>query len=390
MAMSPYLTTPFHDRIAPLCETDSWQRWEGYTTVATVTALDEEYFAIRNAATLFDTSPLRNYRVAGAHAERFVDRLITRDITRCAVVQVYYSGWCDDAGKLIEDGTIMRLGADEFQINAQEANLRWFEDTAYGLDVTIEEITEDVASLALQGPLSMTLLQDLGLAGIDALAPFRIALFELDGARLMVSRTGFTGDLGYELWIAPAHAGMLWDRLMAAGGSRPPIVIGSAALDLARIEAGFIQVNAEFISATRTLRASQTRSPYELGLDWTVNLGKDHFIGKRALVAEKARGGPRRRLVGLDIAGKKPAVESFLYAAKTEVGRTTSAIWSPVLKRNIALASVASAYAAEGIELKADIWHTKELKIERIMAPCRVVSRRFYDAPRRCRYTNDQ
>ena len=217
MAMSPYLTTPFHDRIAPLCETDSRQRWEGYTTVATVTALDEEYFAIRNAATLFDTSPLRNYRVAGAHAERFVDRLITRDITRCAVGQVYYSGWCDDAGKLIEDGTIMRLGADEFQINAQEANLRWFEDTAYGLDVTIEEITEDVASLALQGPLSMTLLRDLGLAGIDALALFRIALFELDGARLMVSRTGFTGDLGYELWIAPAHAGMLWDRLMAAG-----------------------------------------------------------------------------------------------------------------------------------------------------------------------------
>jgi aminomethyltransferase len=171
---------------------------------------------------------------------------------------------------------------------------------------------------------------------------------------------------------------------MAAGGARPPIVIGSAALDLARIEAGFIQVNAEFISATRTLRVSQTRSPYELGLDWTVNLGKDHFVGKRALAAETARGGPRRRLVGLDIAGKKPAVESFLYAGKTEVGRTTSATWSPVLKRNIALASVASAYAADGIELQADIWHNKELKIERIMAPCRVVSRRFYDASRRC------
>ena len=384
MAMTPYLTTPFHDRIAALCETDEWQRWEGYTTVATVTTLDEEYFAIRNAATLFDTSPLRNYRVTGAHAERFVDRLITRDITRCAVDQVYYSGWCDDAGKLIEDGTIMRLGADAFQINAQEANLRWFEDTAYGLDVAITEVTEGIASLALQGPLSLMLLQDLGLAGIDALAPFRIARFDLDGARLMVSRTGFTGDLGYELWIAPSCAGMLWDRLMAAGGPRPPIVIGSAALDLARIEAGFIQVNAEFISATRTLRASQTRSPYELGLDWTVNLGKDHFNGKRALAAEKARGGPRRRLVGLDIAGKKPAVDSFLYAGKTEIGRTTSAIWSPVLKRNIALASVASAYAADGTELRADIWHNKELKIERVMAPCRVVSRRFYDASRRC------
>ncbi len=194
MAMKPYLTTPFHDRIAPLCETDAWQRWEGYTTVDTVTTIDEEYFAIRNTATLFDTSPLRNYRVAGADAERFVDRLITRDITRCAIDQVYYSGWCDDAGKLIEDGTVMRLGASEFQINAQEANLRWFEDTAYGLDVTITEVTEGVASLALQGPLSLMLLQDLGLAGIDALAPFRIARFDLDGARLMVSRTGFTGD----------------------------------------------------------------------------------------------------------------------------------------------------------------------------------------------------
>ena len=384
MAMTPYLTTPFHDRIAPLCETDAWQRWEGYTTVDTVTTIDEEYFAIRNAATLFDTSPLRNYRVAGAGAERFVDRLITRDITRCAIDQVYYSGWCDDAGKLIEDGTVMRLGASEFQINAQEANLRWFEDTAYGLDVTITEVTEGVASLALQGPLSLMLLQDLGLAGIDALAPFRIARFDLDGARLMVSRTGFTGDLGYELWIAPSCAGMLWDRLMAAGGPRPPIVIGSAALDLARIEAGFIQVNTEFISATRTLRASQTRSPYELGLDWAVNLKKDHFIGKRALAAENARGGPRRRLVGLDVAGKKPAVDSFLYAGKKEIGRTTSATWSPVLKRNIALASVDSAYAADGTELQADIWHNKELKIERIMAPCRVVSRRFYDPSRRC------
>ena len=384
MAMSPYLTTPFHDRIAPLCETDDWQRWEGYTTVATVTALDEEYFAIRNAATLFDTSPLRNYRVAGRGAERFVDRLLTRDVTRCAVDQVYYSGWCNDAGKLIEDGTIMRLGVDEFQINAQEANLRWFEDTACGLDVAIHEVTEGVASLALQGPLSLTLLQDLGLTGIDALAPFRIVRFDIDDARLMVSRTGFTGGLGYELWIAPAHAGMLWDRLMAAGGSRPPIVIGSAALDLARIEAGFIQVNAEFISATRTLRASQTRSPYELGLDWTVNLRKGHFIGQSALAAEHARGGPRRRLVGLDIAGKKPAVESFLYAGRKEIGRTTSATWSPVLKRNIALASVDSAYAADDTELQANIWHNKELKIERIMAPCRVVSRRFYDASRRC------
>ena len=378
MAMTPYLTTPFHDRIAPLCETDAWQRWEGYTTVETVTNLDEEYFAIRSTATLFDTSPLRNYRVVGADAERFVDRLITRDITRCAVDQVYYSGWCDDAGKLIEDGTIMRLGVGAFQINAQEGNLRWFEDTAYGLDVTIDEATEDIASLALQGPLSLTLLQDLGLAGIEALAPFRIARFDLDGGQLMVSRTGFTGGLGYELWIAPSHAETLWDRLMAAGGPRPPIVIGAAALDLARIEAGFIQVNSEFISATHTLRPSQTRSPYELGLDWTVNLGKDHFIGKRALAAEKARGGPRRRLVGLDIAGKKPAIESFLYAGKTEVGRTTSAIWSPVLKRNIALASVDSAYAAEGTALRADIWHNKELKIERIMAPGRVVSRRFY------------
>ena len=380
MAMTPYLTTPFHDRIAPLCETDDWQRWEGYTTVATVTTLDEEYFAIRNAATLFDTSPLRNYRVAGRGAERFVDRLLTRDVTRCAVDQVYYSGWCNDAGKLIEDGTIMHLGVDEFQINAQEANLRWFEGTAYGLDVAIHEVTEGVASLALQGPLSLTLLQDLGLTGIDALAPFRIVRFDIDDARLMVSRTGFTGGLGYELWIAPAHAGMLWDRLMAAGGPRPPIVIGSAALDLARIEAGFIQVNAEFISATRTLRASQTRSPYELGLDWTVNLRKGHFIGQSALAAEHARGGPRRRLVGLDIAGKKPAVESFLYAGRKEIGRTTSATWSPVLKRNIALASVANAYAAVGTALQVDIWHNKELKIERIMAPCRVVSRRFYDS----------
>ena len=285
----------------------------------------------------------------------------------------------------------MRLGADEFQINAQEANLRWFEDTAYGLDVTIEEITEDVASLALQGPLSMTLLRDLGLAGIDALAPvpyraLRARRRAADGQphrfhrrpRLRaVDRAGARRHV-----VGPADGG---GRVQAADrhrlrGARSGAHRGWLHPGQCRVHLG---------------DAYTARQPDALALRTWPRLDGQPREGPlhrqaRAPLPRRRRGGPRRRLVGLDIAGKKPAVESFLYAAKTEVGRTTSAIWSPVLKRNIALASVASAYAAEGIELKADIWHTKELKIERIMAPCRVVSRRFYDAPRRCRYTNDQ
>ncbi|MFQ5955725.1 MAG: aminomethyltransferase family protein [Kiloniellales bacterium] len=377
------METPFHARVAPLCLSGKWERWAGYTTVTYFYRVTDEYFAIRNAASLFDMSPMIKYRVTGRDAARFVNRLITREVDACPPGRGLYACWCNDDGKVIEDGTVFRLAEGEFQINTAEHNLCWFEDTALGLDVTIDDISEDLAALALQGPLSRRVLEQLGLAGIDRLPYFGLARFTLDDAPLLVSRTGFTGDLGYELWIEPGRAEMLWDGLMAAGEGHGLTPIGSAALEIARTEAGLIQIKIDYIGAEMALRESQKRSPYELGLGWSVNLKKPFFVGKRALVEEQRRGGPPRRLVGLEVVGNKPATGSFIYRGEVAVGRVTSAAWSPTLKKNIALATVEAAHATPEADLWADIWHPKELKIEKIKAPCRVVRRPFYDPPRR-------
>ncbi|MFQ5985422.1 MAG: aminomethyltransferase family protein, partial [Alphaproteobacteria bacterium] len=371
--------TAFHPRIAPLVLSGQWGRWAGYVTVTCFEDVTHEYFAIRNAASLFDISPLMKYRVTGRDAARFVNRLLTRNIGKCAPGRACYGVWCDDEGKVVEDGTVFRLAANEFQINSQERNLCWFQDTALGLDVSIEDVSDAMAALALQGPLSRVILEELGLDGVSALRYFDMARLQLDNLPLLVTRTGFTGDLGYELWVEPEGALDLWDRLMEVGGRRGLTPIGSAALDYARIEAGLLQIDADFIGAELALRESQKRSPFELGFEWLVDLDKEHFVGKRALVAERRQGTPRRRVVGLEIVGNKPAAGAFVYAGRKEVGRTTSGIWSPILKKNIALATLDGAYAAVGTALEVDIWHPKELKIERIMAPCRVVRRPFYD-----------
>ncbi|WP_119458569.1 aminomethyltransferase family protein [Rhodospirillaceae bacterium SYSU D60014] len=376
--------TPFHDRIAAVASAQSWERWQGHITAVTLGGMDREYFAIRNSASVYDVSPLIKYRITGADAARFVDRLITRDVARCAIGQAYYTPWCDDDGKVIEDGTLFRLGKADFLLNAALHNLHWLRDTAYGFDVTIEDVSAEIAGLSVQGPLAQTVLIAMGIGGLERLAHMRLAETRLDDRPMRVSRTGFTGDLGYELWIRPGDASWLWDRLMAAGALYNVLPIGSAALNHARIEAGFILVNVDFISATYALRPSQKRSPYELGLGWAVNLKKDgYFIGKRALLAERKAATPRRALVGLEIDGRKPAVDAFIYAGKREVGRTTSAIWSPTLKKNIAIASIAGDQALPGTELGIEIWHPKELKIERSMVGCRVVHRPFYDPPRK-------
>ncbi len=375
--------TPFHERIAPLAHANAWERWQGYVTATYLDSMEREYFAIRNSASVYDVSPLLKYRITGADAARFVDRLITRDIGRCAVGQAYYTPWCDDDGKVIEDGTLFRLGADDFLLNAALPNLHWLKDTAYGFDVTIDDVSAEIAGLSVQGPLARTVLTEMGVGGLDRLAHMHLLETTLDGRALRVSRTGFTGDLGYEIWVRPADAVWLWDLLMAAGAPYNLQPIGSAALNLARIEAGFILVNVDFIGANEALRPSQKRSPYELGLGWAVNLRKPYFVGKRALAAERAAGRPRRALVGLEIDGRKPAVDAFLYAGKREVGRTTSAIWSPTLKKNIAIATVDGPWADLGTALQVEIWHPKELKIERSLVACRVVPRPFYDPPRR-------
>jgi aminomethyltransferase len=384
----PLLRTPFHARARALSQLDSFIPWNGYTTVDVFSTVEHEYFAIRNACALYDLSPMAKYRITGVDAPRFLNRLVTRDLAKLKPNRVAYAVWCDDAGHLIDDGTVFRVGDSEYRLCAQERQLDWLLDSSIGFDVRIEDVTEAITGLALQGPTSFAVLRTLGLAGVERLKPFDIGYFQLDDIELMVSRTGFTGDLGYELWLDPQLAEPLWDRLMVAGHSRGIKPLGSRALNIARIEAGFLLPNVEFISAERTLRVGRDRSPFELGLDWLVDFDKGHFTGRRALLAER-RTGPVRRLVGLDIDGNKPAHNALLYkdrSGRREVGWVTSATWSPTAKRNIALALLDAAYSSLGMEVWAEIYLNSELTWERRMRTARVVERPFL-APERRRAT---
>jgi aminomethyltransferase len=264
----------------------------------------------------------------------------------------------------------------------------WLLDSAIGFDVEISEVTEQIAALAVQGPTSCAIFTALGLQGVDRLKPFEIGRFVLGAHSLTVSRTGFTGDLGYELWMEPEAAENVWDALMHAGRSRGIRAIGSQALNVARIEAGFLLPNVDFVSAEHTIRTGRDRSPLELGLEWLVDFNKGHFTGRRALLAEKIRG-PRRRLVGLDIAGNKPAHNALIYAdagGKREIGSVTSAVWSPTCKRNIALAIVEAPHFQVGSTVWAEIYLNRELVWERRMSRAEIVERAFF-APERRRAT---
>lgn len=371
-------TTPFHDRLAPLNVAHGWERWAGHLTASTLVSEREEYFAIRTAASLYDVSPMYKYRLTGRDAGLVIDRLITRDVTRLEPGRVFYAPWCDGKGRVIEEGTVFRLGENDFRVNAAEQQMTWLDATAWGFEAEVRDVTDEIAGLALQGPLSRAVLQDLGLDEAAGLPFFGVGQYKLDGFDLTVSRTGFTGDLGYELWVAPDDAGRLWDRLMALAGARYIKPIGSRALNTARLEAGHILINVEYAGAATAVRNSQTRTPYGLALDWAVDLRKSHFTGHQALLRLKEAGGPKLRLVGLDVAGRKPAHGAYLYAGRREAGQVTSAAWSPVLKRNIALATVDARYAAPGTVLNAEIYFVSEVMQRKADARATVVDHRFY------------
>jgi aminomethyltransferase len=317
-----------------------------------------------------------------------LNRLVTRDIAKLKPNRVAYCVWCNDAGHLLDDGTVFRLGETEYRLCTAERQIDWLLDSAVGFDVEVSEVTEQIAALSLQGPTSCAVLKAAGLAEAPRLKPFEIGQFSLAGRPITVSRTGFTGDLGYELWMAPEEALEIWDALMAAGRSRGIRAIGSQALNMARIEAGFLSPHIDFVSAEQTIRTGRDRSPLELGLAWLIDFEKGHFTGRRALLEERRRG-PHRQLVGLDIAGNKPAHNALLYAAangKREIGSVSSATWSPTCKRNIALAMVDAPYFAVGSIVWADIYLNRELVWERRMSRAQVVERPFF-APERRRAT---
>ncbi len=375
--------TPFHARIAPLNLLNAWEPWQGWTTASVLYSEQDEYFGIRTGASLYDVSPMIKYRLTGRDAARVVDRIMTRDISKLMPGRAAYSPWCDGKGRVIEEGTIFRLGENDFRINCAEHLLTWFEASAWGFDCQVRDESDEIAGLALQGPLSRALLQDLGLEGAANLPYLGLERFDFGSHGILVSRTGFTGDLGYELWVAPEDALALWDRIMEMRHRRYIRVIGARALNTARIEAGHIQVRAEYVPAHLAVRESQMRSPYGLGLGWAVHLDKPHFNGRRALIKERAKGGPPKRLVGIDIQGRKPADGAYLYDGKREVGQVTSATWSPVLKRNIALATVDAAFATPGTMLSAEIYYVKEITQAKMEASVRVVDHRFYQPDHR-------
>jgi aminomethyltransferase len=380
----PLRPTPFTDRIAELNPRRSWMAWAGHLSPAVLDSVEQEYFAIRNQATLFDISPLCKYRIRGPGAEAFCNRLVTRDVRKLAPGAVAYVLWCDDHGKVIDDGTLFRIAADEFRLCAQERHLLWLEDSAIGFEVEIADVTAEVAALSLQGPTACAVLKALALTGIEHLRPFRTARFALGRFELEVSRTGFTGDLGYELWTGPEAAVDLWDRLMTAGRLHGLRAIGWQPVEIARIEAGFLLVGVDYLAADHVLRPNRARSPFELGFEKLVDFAKGHFNGRRALLAERSAGGGRWRVVGLDVAGNKPAAHALLYSGRSrEVGQVTSAVWSPTAKKNIAIATIERAFADGGRPIWADIYVQKELKWSRSEAACRLVERPFWNPPRR-------
>ena len=389
----PLLKTPFHERARSLSQLDSFVPWSGYTTVDVFTSVEQEYFAIRNASSLYDLTPMLKYRIAGADALRFLNRLTTRDLSKVAPGRVAYTVWCNDEGQLIDDGTVFCLAPNDYRLCTAEHQLDWLRASAIGFDVEIRDVSEEIAALAVQGPTSCKLLKLAGVPGVERLKPFEHGMFSMArGAAapvaLMVSRTGFTGDLGYELWMQPADAEAVWDALMEVGRTRGVRAIGSRALNIARIEAGFLLPRVDFVSAAHTLYLGTERSPLELGLAWLVDFTKGHFTGRRALLAESARG-PSRALVGLDVAGNKPAHNALLYSARSgrrEAGSVTSATWSPTCKRNLALAIVEAAHSAIGSTLWADVYLNRELVWERRMVAAQVVERPFF-APARRRAT---
>lgn len=380
------LRSPFYDRQRLSDTLNSWHNWNGYTVPDALYCADIEYFAIRNATGVFDLSPMTKYRITGPDALAYLDRLVTRDMRKIRPGRVAYAVWCDDRGQVIDDGTIFHLREGEYRLCAQERQYDWLLHAAIGFDVSVEEETAAVAALAVQGPTSYSVLANLQLPGLAELKPFGLLHAEFGGTSLMVSRTGFTGDLGYELWIEPDCAGELWDRLFDAGALHGIRAIGGDALQLARIEAGYLQAGTDFLPAFSTVRGGRSRSPFELGLDWLVDFRKPNFNGRRAL-AEERRRGSRWRLVRLDIEGNKPARNAYIFARekrnRRDAGFITSSAWSPVCKQNVALGTVRTPHGKVGDTLWVEIFYQRELNWSRSMARAVVVDKPFWFPPRR-------
>lgn len=377
------LTTAFHSRTAPLCEGQNWRRWAGYLAASSYELThDREYWAIRNSAALLDVSPLFKYHISGPGAERLLDRVVTRHVAKASVGQVLYTTWCDGEGKVIDDGTVARLEEDRFRLTAADPNFRWLGDNARGLEVAIEDVSDKIAALALQGPNARIILEEATQQSLHALKFFRLTTANVRGVPVTITRTGYTGDLGYEIWMTWDQAVPVWDALVSTGAAYGITPAGMLALDVARIEAGLLLLDVDYTSSRRAYIEGQSSTPHELSLEWSVSLAKEHFNGHRAIRAEVARG-VAWRFVGIEV--NWPSLEGVfssyglaprlpgqavrasipLYdpGSHKQVGYASSSCWSPLLKRYIALAHVEAAHAVPGapILMEATVEHQRKL-----------------------------
>lgn len=365
-------STPFHPRTAPLIRAQTWRRWSGHQVASAYEPHpDREYAAVRNAAALFDISPLWKYLISGRDAARLLDRMVTRDVTRCQVGQVLYTPWCDARGKVIDDGTISRLDDTSFRLTAAEPNLRWLAMNAVGLEVEIEDISDRMGALALQGPRSRAVLDRLT-RDVNGLGYFRLVETRIRDIPVTVSRTGYTGDLGYELWVDAGQAVGLWDALIESGTGYGITPAGIWALDIARIEAGLVMLDVDYHSSHRALTSEQTSTPFELGLGWTVSRGKGPYNGRAALEAERARG-PAWSFVGIEV--EWDSLEQLhlahelpphlpvipwrtsipIYRDGQQIGYASSGCWSPLLKSYLALAHLRAPHGVPGTPVRIEL-----------------------------------
>ena len=393
--------TPFHARTRERCTSLLYKEWAGCYAVRRYDIYHErEYYALRHQATVMDATPLYKYEVRGPGAADLVSRVSVRGFQKHKVGRVSYVCWCDEHGKVLDDGTVTRLEQDHFRVTSAEPSLAWLQRHARGLDVTITDVSRTLAALALQGPSARDILAPLVDAELDGLGFFRAtpARFQADGGGFdgVITRTGYTGDLGYELWVTEEHALALWDAVMEAGGPHGLLPMGLDALDVARVEAGFVLGGVDYTSARTAYIERQKSTPFELGFDWMVKLERAPFVGQAALAAERERG-PVRRLIGLDIDWDEFAAIYRRFglipnlATETcregvpvrrdgrQVGYATSRTWSPMLKKYLALATVAAEHAAPGTELTIEV----TCEYERHAATARVTRTPFFDPERK-------
>jgi aminomethyltransferase len=387
-------TTPFHERTSKLCLPQNWRRWAGYLVVGSYElTLDREYWAIRNTAALIDVTPLMKYILKGKDARRLLNRVVTRDMDKLKVGQVYYTGWCDEEGKMIDDGTISRLDEATYRMTSADPSLRWLSMNAVGLDVEITEVTDDVAALSFQGPNSRKILNKVTEKPVDELKYFRLMKNKLCGKDVTISRTGYTGDLGFEIWMDARDALTIWDALMDTGASYGITPVGILAMDMARVEAGLFMIEVDYTSTTHAWIEPQKSSPFELGLDWTVALDKQgYFVGRRALEREK-REGSAWKMMGLEVewegmdqlfksVGLPPQIPGMavrgslpIMVGNVQVGYSSTSTWSPLLKKYIALAHLQKPYYEVGTDVRMEI----TVEHHRQHAPAKVVKLPFYE-----------